>query len=103
MPNIINQIIAIDEIAQKLLNDANHVKDQYIVELNQEKEQITSHLSEKTLVHIDKILATETKFAQEQKANIKQDTDVTIKRLLDIYNQNHEKLEQDIFNNVISI
>ncbi|MEG0693609.1 MAG: hypothetical protein RR444_11090 [Oscillospiraceae bacterium] len=103
MANIINQIIEIDGIAQKRLDDANKVKDQYLIELNEKKAQTTKALEEKTRLRIEKVLSTETKFAEEQKAIIKNETDATIKRLEDIYIQNHEKLEQDIFNNVISI
>lgn len=103
MANIINQIIEIDGIAQKRLDDAKKIKEQYLAELAEKKAQTNIALEEKTKGRIEKLLSTEAKFAEEQKVKIKEENDATIKRLEDIYTKNHEKLEQDIFNNVISI
>lgn len=103
MPNIISQIIEIDMIAQRRLDDANKIKAQYNVELNEKKAQTAKALDDKTKYRIEQILLNEQKLAQEEKAVIKSQTDTAINRLEDIFNQTHEKLEQDIFNNVISI
>ncbi len=103
MPNMINQIIEIDRIAQKCLDDANKIREQYLNELKEKTAQTNKALNEKTQNRIEKVLLTETAFAEEQKAKIKNENDAIIKQLLDIYTQKHEKLEQDIFNNVISI
>ncbi|MFZ2539922.1 MAG: hypothetical protein WAX04_13665 [Oscillospiraceae bacterium] len=103
MANTINQIIEIDAVAQKRLDNASKIKEQYLQELSEESDQTNKALEEKTQSRMEKVLSTETQYAEGKKAKIKDENDATIKRLEDTYNQNHQKLEQDIFNNVISI
>lgn len=103
MKNIINQIIEIDAVAQKRLDDANKIKEQYLQELKIKSQEVNEKLEEKTKNRIQKILVTESQFADEQKSNIEKETQKVIERLEETYKTNHEKLEQDIFNNVISI
>lgn len=102
MVNIINQIIEIDGIAQKRLNEANEIKNQYLNELQEKTVAVNQELEKEAKIRIDKVLVAETKLADEEKARISKETAQVIARLEETYSKNHNKLEQDIFNAVIS-
>lgn len=103
MTNTINQIIEIDALAQKKLAHAKAIKEQYLKELDEQTAQTNLELEIKTKNRIETFFHTEEKFAQEEMLRIKTETAEIINRIEKIYTDNHEKLEQEIFNNVISI
>lgn len=103
MANIIDQIIEIDEIAQKQLDEASKIKELYMKELKDKENEVNNFLEKKTTDRIRKLTETEIQLAEEQKAKITADNKIVLEHLEAVYNKNHEKLEQEIFHNVVGM
>lgn len=103
MSSIINRIIEIDSIAQQRLNDAHIIENgirQQIIDKNTQTNKIISEKAEARIAKIDEI---EQQYSQEEMAKIKEDSDAHIAKLEQVYMDTHEKIELEIFNNVIGI
>ncbi len=103
MPNTINKIIEIDSIAQKKLDDANLIKERIQKQVLEKSAQTNKLINEKADARISRILQIETQYAQDKMDIIKENNEKVIARLEKSYIDNHERLEQEIFNNVINI
>lgn len=100
MSNIINQIIEIDSIAQKRLDDANKYKEQIKLLILQKAEQTNEFINSKVTARVEKILEIENQYAQQEKDRITSETDEIIQRLEQSYSDNHLLLERTIFQNI---
>lgn len=101
MPNIINQIIEIDSIAQKKLDEADRLKLQLEEETRNKIEETNALIRQKAAEKIDSIRSEEERRAASQMEEIQKEQEAAISRLEKIYHEKHEQLEQDIFNNVL--
>lgn len=101
MSSIINQIIEIDTIAQKKLNDAMLMKEEIKQQVIDKTKQTNALIDEKTNSRIKKIEEIETQYAQTKKEEIKLQNDETLEQLEKTYVSMHEQLENAIFNRII--
>lgn len=101
MSSIINQIIEIDTIAQKKLNDAMLMKEEIKQQVIDKAKQTNALIDEKTNSRIKKIEEIETQYAQTKKEEIKLQNDETLEQLEKTYVSMHEQLENAIFNRII--
>lgn len=99
--NIIEQIVQIDSIAQKELDEAykidNDIKERTKKLMDADKATVDSEVYEE-LKLVD---ANEKASSDLINARVKASTEENIKRLNDIYNKNHQALEDDVFNSII--
>lgn len=101
MSNIINSIIEIDSIAQKRLNDA-HLFEANIKNVIAEKKLNTNELiAQKAEMRVAKINELEKQYADDEMASIKEESDAKIALLEQLFEDNHEQQELEIFNNII--
>lgn len=103
MTSIINQIIEIDSIAQKRLNDAHAIEEEIKRQIVQKKQYTNDIINEKAAARIEKIEEIEQQYANEEMDRIKKEFDSKIARLEDIYTNTHEAIEAKIFNQVITV
>lgn len=101
MKSIIEDIIEIDSIAQKRIDEAQKIRDEISNQIKLEKEQLNSDLNERAEARIVKIENTEKTHADEQKAKIAKETEEKISKLTQSFDGIKEKLEKEIYQNVI--
>ncbi|MEG0894423.1 MAG: hypothetical protein RSE07_01925 [Oscillospiraceae bacterium] len=101
MINTINAILKIDEKAKQKVNEALKFKDdvekQMQKEMCLENEEIDTKINDR----IKKIEDFENQYSAEQAAIIDKQTKDKIQNLEDVYNKIHEKLEEEIFQNIV--
>lgn len=100
MSNIINQIIEIDSIAQKRLDDANKYKEQIKQLILQKSEQTNEFITNKVNSRVEKIFEIENQYAEHEKDRITSETDEILNKLEQSYSENHLQLEKAIFQNI---
>ncbi len=97
----INAILQIDKKAKQKVEEAllykENIEKQMQDEINLESESIDAKINNR----IKKIEDLENKYSAEQKKIIDQKTKDEIKNLEDVYNRIHEKLEEEIFQNIV--
>lgn len=102
MDNLINKIIDIDQNARLKLEKAYEQKKSILLDGEKQEEQIKSKVCIKIDDRVIKVEAFEKKEADEKIEKISIKTEDTIKELNDIFENNHEKWENDIFMNIIN-
>ena len=103
MQEIITKLSKIEESSANVMDSAN-----------QKKKQLSANYADKTKQFDDELLAETNSKIDELKAKLNADVDTklnllreqhagAIKKLQEEYNNNHDKLSQDIFNSVVEI
>lgn len=103
MSNIINQIIEIDAIAQKRLEDAQKISLTMKEEIEAKAEEIKSTIMQKCENRIQNVLAIEKQCADEKIALIKAENEKLIQKLEETYSNSHKQIENDIFQKIITV
>lgn len=103
MESIIAQIISIDELAQKRLQDASRQREEMRSKTEESIEETTRALREEAENRISIVTKQEDEAAQAQIAEIKEQNAALWARLEATCNENREKLETQIFENVVSM
>lgn len=103
MANIIDQIIKIDSVAQKKLDDAAHLKEQYEQDAKQKMAQTNALIQQKVQAKLDGIRQEEAARAEEEKEQLRRGQEEAFARLERIFDETHEKLEQEIYQNVLGL
>lgn len=101
MNSIISKIIEIDMVAGQRLDDAHKVESDIQMQITKKSEQTTKAIAQKADARIAKIDEIEGQYAQEEIAQINDDFASREKTLELAYLDIHEKMEQDIFNNIV--
>lgn len=103
MATIIDQIIQIDSTAQKRLDEAEALKLQIQQETKEKIAETDALIAQKAQEKLNRIQEEEERLAAEQKQEIEARTAETIARLEKTYEQKHEELERELFENVTGI
>jgi len=103
MGNVIEQIIEIDQNARQKLQDAMEQKSCILLQAHEDEEKIRDDFNERANKRLAIISETEKANADEKIEVIKTHTSEIIKNLNDTFEENHEKWESEIFNNIVNI
>ncbi len=103
MATIIDQILQIDSVAQKKLDEAEQIKVQYEQETKEEIARTNAAIQADADRKIDAVRQELSRQSEQEKESISARSDAELRRLKQIYEENHEKLEQDIVRNVLGL
>lgn len=101
MTNIIEQIIEIDNVAQKKLEEVNEIAELYRLEVEQTTAADKKQIDDETAQKIQLLTENAEKLLAEQKAAIREQNKLDMARLEKLYDEKHENLEKDILKNII--
>ncbi len=102
MENIITSILEIEQNAKERLEEAEKKRNQIIADAKAEEENLIKAKIKEAEEKIGQIDSEEKKKTDEKLAEIENSRLEEIKRIDDIYNERHEKWENDIFNAIIT-
>lgn len=100
MATIIDQIINIDSVAQKKLDEAEKLKLQYRRETEEKMAETDALIQKKADEKLARVQEEEERAASEEKKRVEARTAETIARLEKVYEEKHEALERELFENV---
>ena len=103
MPSIIEQILQIDSIAQKKLDEANAFQHQLLVDSESRKAELDAAASEKMETELAEFSGALQQKTSREKQEIEKQSQEDISRLGDLFAQNRARLEKDIFENIVRI
>lgn len=101
MKSIIEDIIEIDSVAQKRIDEAKKIKEDVSKQIELEKEQMNAELNSKAENRVLKIEEAEKRLADEETAAIQKETDEKLSALRENFEKIKDKLENEIYQNVI--
>ena len=101
MATIIEQIIAIDQNAQKRLDEASRFKESCIGETQKQIADMTRRLEEETALKIVAVEREEGEKARREQMKISRSREEALLRLQAQYEQTKDTLAQDLFARVI--
>jgi hypothetical protein len=101
MQDIIQKIIEIDEAAQKMTDDALALKAEAEASIESDKKVLREKYIAKARARIQKNAETEQKFLEEALGEIEQKYAAVSQRLDNVYNEQHEKWVNELYNKVI--
>ena len=102
MDNIITNILEIEQNAKNLLAEAEQKRNQIIADAKAEEENIINAKIKEANDKIEKINFEEKQKADKKLTEIEQSRISEISRLDTIYNEQHSKWEDEIFNSIIN-
>lgn len=102
MKEIIENLIKIDTIAQKTLNNANSLKDNVDTEIQTEKIKIAKNIAEKSQIRIENIKEKRQNEISAAKKEIDKNSESIINKLEQTYQASHKSIEKQIFDNIIT-
>lgn len=101
MATIIEQIIAIDQDAQKRLDEASRFKESCAQETQKQIADMTRRIEEETALKIAAVEQEEREKAQREQMEISHSKEEALYRLQAQYEQTKDTLAQDLFARVI--
>lgn len=101
MATIIEQIIAIDQDAQKRLDEASRFKEACAEETQKQIADMTRRIEEETALKIAAVEQEEREKAQREQMEISHSKEEALRRLQAQYEQTKDTLAQDLFARVI--
>lgn len=101
MPSIIECIIEIDSIAQSRLDQANKIKIDIEKEVDETSKQTIVSLEAKARARIEEIVKIDDKFTNEKIENIVAENNISLAHIEKYYTDNHEAIEDKVFNKII--
>lgn len=101
MENVIQQIIDIDQRAQQKYIDAEDYKKRAEQIVNEEKQRIDAQLLENSKEKLDALQKSQTEIFEEKRRQLLAGLEAQKKVLEQIYQDNHRKWEQDLFQKVL--
>ena len=101
MANIINKILEIDENARHRIEDAYKKKSEILCDAEQQEEDIKNDILKRVAGRVEKVEEFEKSNADEKLEKLRNHTNQDISFLDKTYNDNHEKWEKEILNNII--
>lgn len=101
MATIIEQIIAIDQDAQKRLDEASRFKDTCAEEAQKQIADMTRRIEEETAQKLAAVEREEQEKAQREQTEISHSKEEALRRLQAQYEQTKDTLAQDLFSRVI--
>lgn len=102
MEDIISQIIKIDQQAQEKIDSLNEAKELHRLEFEVGLKQNNAILQEKAKQRIDSFAKQEDDFLQSEKISLDEELQSRIKKLVDLHEYEHDKIERTIFKSIIS-
>lgn len=103
MPSIIEQILQIDSIAQKKLDEANAFQHQLLVDSESRKAELDAAVAEKMETELAEFSGALQQKTSREKQEIEKQSQEDVSRLADLFAQNRARLEKDIFENIVRI
>ncbi len=97
MANILSEILQIDAVAQKKLDDAARLKEQYERETRQNMEQITERVWEEARNEISRARRREELAAQLERDALSRRRELAFEQLEQAFAGEREKLEQSLY------
>lgn len=101
MATVIDQILSIDAIAQKKLDEARELKARMREEIDAQIAQTAAAIARKTEEELQKLRQSEEEETQKAKRKINMKTEQAISQLERLYADTHADLEEKLFQNVI--
>ena len=101
MATIIEQIIAIDQDAQKRLDEASRFKESCVEETQKQIADMTRRIEEETALKIASVEREEDEKARREQMEISRSREEALCRLQAQYEQTKDTLAQDLFSRVI--
>jgi len=101
MQDIIRKIIEIDHMAQKMTDEALSLKSEAEASIGKDKEALKEKYLEKARIRIAKRSETEEQFLIETLEDISTKYDAVSKKLNNIYELNHSKWVDELYNKMI--
>lgn len=103
MPSIIEQILQIDSIAQKKLDEANEFQQQLIADSESKKAGLDAVITEKMEADLAEFSSALAQKTNREKQEIESRSQKDVAHLADLFAQNRAQLEKDIFENIVRI
>ncbi len=103
MPSIIEQILQIDSIAQKKLDEANAFQQQLLVDSESRKAELDAAVTEKMEAELAEFSGALQQKTSREKQEMEKQSQEDVSRLADLFAQNRARLEKDIFENIVRI
>ena len=103
MGNIIDQIIEIDMIAQKKLNEAEALREACRIEIEDALARDTAELEQSAASRMQKVEAYEAEALAGQKAAVDAKISRQTEGLIQAYEKGHLALEEALFQNVLGL
>ena len=101
MENIINDILAIDLEAQKRLEESIEKRNQIIREANEKESEIKCSILNRADNRLVKVEAFYKKNSDEVIEQINSETKTKVDKINQVFAENHQQWEENIFNNII--
>lgn len=102
MENIINNLIEIDKKARKIIDEAEVKSKEIIDSIEHSKKEFEIKYDDKAASRLKKVREEEEEKLKNSCLEIKDRYEVLQKKLEKAYFENHEEIENEIFNRVIS-
>lgn len=101
MENIISRIIELNRQADHKIQEAKVQREEIISEANAEADKIRQNSRERLKEHISKVEIVERKAADKEIAEYQKNKEEKIKAYQELYDNNHEKWESEIFSEIV--
>lgn len=102
MDEIIKEIIEIDKEASSKLKEANRMKDEVLKkQLQEENQELRQKMQERAHAHLESIRETEQKYADSKMAVIEEEKAKALATIQNVYDENHEAWETDLYNRIL--
>ncbi|MDR2931492.1 MAG: hypothetical protein LBV27_00115 [Oscillospiraceae bacterium] len=97
MNTVVSRLLDVDRQARQILDEAKQYYERTHEEISRERERIREQYTERAEMHIADVRGSETAAVDDAVTKANQESAEKIKRMEDIYDSEHEKWEQYLF------